>query len=76
MGVCRLPQVPKPDVMLTTHEVVAGEPLGETLQGIQWDVMLLDQVGGVRMSNNECVSACTSSSVHCEQWKSPGRDEV
>lgn len=30
--------------MLTTHEVVTSEALGETLAGIQWDVMLLDQV--------------------------------
>ena len=37
-------QVPKADVMLTTHEVVTSEALGETLAGIQWDVMLLDQV--------------------------------
>lgn len=30
--------------MLTTHEVVTSEALGDTLAGIQWDVMLLDQV--------------------------------
>ena len=41
------PQVPKPDVMLTTHEVVTSEALSESLAGLQWDVMLLDQVQGL-----------------------------
>ena len=50
-------QVPKPDVVLTTHEVVAGEPLGEALAGVQWDLMLLDQRHKARGSLNKAREA-------------------
>ena len=37
-------QVPKPDVVLTTHDAVTGgEGAGDALIGVQWDLMLLDQ---------------------------------
>ncbi len=36
--------MPKPDVVLTTHDVVtAGDGAGDALNGVQWDLMLLDQ---------------------------------